>query len=190
MQTIRVGFGMCGSFCTFQKAVGQLEELLERGCEVLPVMSETAYTADTRFGKAADWVQKVEKLCGREVIHSVVTAEPIGPKKLVDIMVVCPCTGNTAAKLANGITDTPVTMAVKSSLRGSVPVVLAMATNDALSGSAQNIGRLLNVKHLFFTPMAQDDWVKKPTSVIADFTKLPETMMAALEGKQLQPLFL
>ena len=183
-----IGFAMCGSFCTFRKAVEQLEKLVEAGYSVLPVMSGTAYGSDTRFGKAADWIAQIETLCGRPIIHTIVDAEPIGPKRLVDVMEVCPCTGNTAAKLAHGITDTPVTMAVKSSLRNQIPVVLTMATNDALSGSAQNIGRLMNTKHLYFTPMGQDDVVKKPTSVIADFTKLQEAIEGALRGEQVQPL--
>lgn len=188
MKQEKVGFAMCGSFCTFRQAAEQLEQLVEAGYDVLPVMSQTAFSSDTRFGQAADWVKKVEKLCQKPVIHTIVGAEPIGPKKLVDVMVVCPCTGNTAAKLANGITDTPVTMAVKSSLRNSIPVLLTMATNDALSGSAQNIGRLMNVKNIFFTPLAQDDWVKKPTSMIADFSRLLPAVEAALRREQLQPL--
>ena len=189
MKTTKIGFAMCGSFCTFQKATEQLQRLTEAGYDVLPVMSQTAYTSDTRFGDAADWIEKVETLCGKKIITSVVTAEPIGPKKLVDVMVVCPCTGNTAAKLANGITDTPVTMAVKSSLRNNIPVLLTMATNDALSGSAQNIGRLMNTKNIFFTPRGQEDSVKKPTSVIADFSRVLPAMEAALRREQLQPLW-
>ena len=190
LQKISVGFAMCGSFCTLHKAVEQLRLLIEGGLEVLPVMSQTAYTSDTRFGKAKGWIETVESLCGKPVIHTIVDAEPIGPRRLVDLMVVAPCTGNTAAKLANGITDTPVTMAVKSSLRNQIPVLLTMATNDALSGSAQNIGRLMNVKHLFFTPMAQDDCIQKPSSVVADFTRLRAAMDAALKGEQLQPVLL
>lgn len=190
MKKERVGFAMCGSFCTFSKAVEQLEALIHAGYDVLPVMSGNACSCDTRFGKAADWMEKVEKLCGKPIIRTIVEAEPIGPKKLADIMVVCPCTGNTAAKLANGITDTPVTMAVKSSLRNQIPVLLAMATNDALSGSAMNIGKLMNMKNLYFTPMGQDDSIKKPTSVIADFSRLLPAIEAALQGKQLQPLLL
>ena len=189
MNTTKVGFAMCGSFCTFQKATEQLQQLIAAGYDVLPVMSQTAYTSDTRFGDAADWIKKVETLCGKQIINSVVKAEPIGPKKLVDVMVVCPCTGNTAAKLANGITDTAVTMAVKSSLRNSIPVLLTMATNDALSGSAQNIGRLMNTKNIFFTPMGQDDSEKKPTSVIADFSRLLPAIEAAMKREQLQPVW-
>ncbi|MDD5952658.1 MAG: dipicolinate synthase subunit B [Oscillospiraceae bacterium] len=189
MKEKNIGFALCGSFCTLHRAVDQLRSLIAAGYPVLPVMSETAYSTDTRFGRASDWVKTVETLCGRPVIHTVVDAEPIGPKRLVDVMVVCPCTGNTAAKLANGITDTPVTMAVKSSLRNQIPVLLTMATNDALSGSAQNIGKLMNTRNIYFTPMGQDDCNKKPTSVIADFTQVLPAMEAALYGEQLQPLW-
>jgi dipicolinate synthase subunit B len=157
---------------------------------VVPVMSPAAYGLDTRFGKAAEWIEKIEDLCHEKVITDIVGAEPIGPKGLVDIMTVCPCTGNTAAKLAHGITDTSVTMAVKSSLRNHIPVLLTMATNDALSGSAQNIGRLMNVKGIFFTPMAQDHYAKKPTSMVADFSQFLPAMEAALRREQLQPVFL
>ena len=188
MKQERVGFAMCGSFCTFAKAVEQLELLIREGYDVLPVMSDNACRTDTRFGKAAAWVQKVEKLCGKPLIHTIVDAEPIGPKKLVDLMIVCPCTGNTVAKLAHGITDTAVTMAVKSSLRNQIPVLLTVATNDALSGSAMNLGKLMNTKNLFFTPMGQDDPEKKPASVIADFSRLQTAVAAALQGKQIQPL--
>ena len=188
MKKERIGFAMCGSFCTFAKATEQLELLIKEGYDVLPVMSDHAYTLDTRFGNAAEWVLKVENLCGKQVIHTIVGAEPIGPKKLVDVMVVCPCTGNMAAKLANGITDTPVTMAVKSSLRNQIPVLLTMATNDALSGSALNLGKLMNTKNLYFTPMGQDDPEKKPASVIADFDSLQAAIEAALQRKQMQPL--
>ena len=136
------------------------------GYQVVPIMSPISYTTDTRFGKAKDFIEEIESTCGRKIIHSIVEAEPIGPKKMVDVMIVCPCTGNTLAKLANSITDTAVTMAVKSHLRNSGPVVLALATNDALSGSAKNIGKLMNYKNIYFVPMKQDDPEKKPTSVI------------------------
>ena len=137
-----------------------------------------------------DFIEEIESTCGRKIIHSIVDAEPIGPKKMVDVMIVCPCTGNTLAKLANSITDTAVTMAVKSHLRNSGPVVLALATNDALSGSAKNIGKLMNYKNIYFVPMKQDDPEKKPTSVIADFNYVLPAAIASLEGKQLQPTFL
>ena len=180
-------FAMCGSFCTFENALKQLTRLRET-YEVLPVMSETAYTTDTRFGAAKDFRQRVEALCGREIIHTIAGAEPIGPKRLADGVVVMPCTGNTAAKIANAVTDTSVTMAVKSALRVSMPIVLALATNDALGASCRNIGTLLNIKHLYFVPLGQDDPVKKPNSLVAHFDLVPETLEAAFRGEQLQPV--
>ena len=184
-----IGFAMCGSFCTFEKSLAQLE-FLAQTYNILPLMSQTAYETDTRFGKAADWVAQVEKITGREVLHTLVQAEPIGPKGLVDALVVCPCTGNTLSKIAAGITDTPVTMAVKSSLRIGIPVVLCCATNDAMAASGPNLLRLLNTKNVYLVPLRQDDPVKKPVSLVADFSLLPRTIALALEGRQLQPVFL
>ena len=187
---VTVGFALCGSFCTFSRALPQMQALLDAGYEVLPIMSFNAGSIDTRFGKAADFIEKIEAICGRKVIRSILEAEPIGPKKMTDIMLIAPCTGNTLAKLANGITDTPVTMAAKSHLRGARPVLLAVATNDALGASAQNIGRLLNRKHYYFVPLSQDDSQKKPTSLVAHFDLIVPAVEAALAGKQLQPVFL
>ncbi len=189
MENITFGFAMCGSFCTFSKVIVQMKNIVDAGYQVLPIMSQTAYSTDTRFGTASSFIEQVETICGRKIIKNIVEAEPIGPKKMVDLMIVAPCTGNTLAKLANGITDTSVTMAVKSTLRIERPVLLAAATNDALSGSAQNIGRLLNSKNVYFVPMQQDDPVKKPFSVNADFTKILPAALTALEGKQLQPIY-
>ncbi len=184
-----IGFAMCGSFCTFEKSLAQLE-FLAQTYNILPLMSQTAYETDTRFGKAADWVARLEQAAGREVLHTIVQAEPIGPKGLVDAMVVCPCTGNTLSKIAAGITDTPVTMAVKSSLRIGIPVVLCCATNDAMAASGPNLLRLLNTKNVYLVPLRQDDPVKKPVSLVADFSLLPRTLALALEGRQRQPVFL
>lgn len=184
-----IGFAMCGSFCTFEKSLAQLE-FLAQTYNILPLMSQTAYETDTRFGKAADWVARLEQAAGREVLHTIVQAEPIGPKGLVDAMVVCPCTGNTLSKIAAGITDTPVTMAVKSSLRIGIPVVLCCATNDAMAASGPNLLRLLNTKNVYLVPLRQDDPVKKPVSLVADFSLLPRAIALALEGRQLQPVFL
>lgn len=184
-----IGFAMCGSFCTFEKSLAQLE-FLAQTYNILPLMSQTAYETDTRFGKAADWVARLEQAAGREVLHTLVQAEPIGPKGLVDAMVVCPCTGNTLSKIAAGITDTPVTMAVKSSLRIGIPVVLCCATNDAMAASGPNLLRLLNTKNVYLVPLRQDDPVKKPVSLVADFSLLPRAIALALEGRQLQPVFL
>ncbi len=182
-----IAFAMCGSFCTFEKALEQLRVL--RGMyEVLPVMSETAYSTDTRFGTAVSFRERVEEICGREIVHTIPAAEPIGPKRLAEAVVVAPCTGNTAAKLANAVTDTAVTMAVKSALRVGTPVVLCLATNDALGASFKNIGLLMNTKHVFFVPLRQDDPLQKPNSLVADFSLLPETLDAAFQNRQVQPV--
>ncbi len=188
MTDIHVGFAMCGSFCTFSKALEQMQILIESGYQVIPIMSYNAYQTDTRFGSASEIVGRIEALCGRKVIADIAAAEPIGPKRLTDIMLVAPCTGNTLAKLANGVTDTPVTMAVKSHLRQEKPVLLSIATNDALGASAQNIGRLLNTRHYYFVPFTQDNPLKKPNSLVADFRLIPEALRFALSGKQLQPV--
>lgn len=187
---IRIGFALTGSFCTFSAVVPVIETLISRGCEVIPILSAHAATLNTRFGTANGWRDRLYEITQREPIDSIVDAEPIGPKKMFDIMVVAPCTGNTLAKLAHGVTDTTVTMAVKSHLRGEKPVVLAVSTNDALSGSAANLGALLNRKHYFFVPMRQDAPFAKPRSLVADMLRIPETIGAALEGRQLQPILL
>lgn len=190
MEKIKLGFALCGSFCTFSKAIPQVRYLVDMGYDVTPVMSFYAYELDTRFGKAADFVAQLEEITGHSVLHTIEETEPVGPKKMFDLLVVAPCTGNTLAKLALGIVDTPVTMAVKSHLRNGRPVLIAVSTNDALSNSAKNIGALLNRRHYYFVPMAQDNHEKKPTSVVADFEKIPEAITAALAGKQLQPVLL
>lgn len=188
MTDIRVGFAICGSFCTFGKALGQMEELIDQGYDVIPIMSFNAFSTDTRFGKAADFRKRIEDMCGKRIISEIKDAEPIGPKKMTDIMIVAPCTGNTTAKIAGAITDTPVTMAVKSHLRQSKPVLICLATNDALGASAQNIGRLMNTRHFFFVPFSQDDPFRKPNSLVADFSMLIPAMRLALEEKQIQPV--
>ncbi|WP_411678175.1 dipicolinate synthase subunit B [Caproicibacter sp.] len=189
MNEITFGFAMCGSFCTFDSVLDEMRKIAGQGYRLLPIMSENASSTDTRFGRAKDFLWQVSDICGRDVITSIVGSEPIGPKKLVDLMIVAPCTGNTLAKLANGITDTAVTMAVKSCLRIGIPVVLAPATNDALAASAQNLGRLMNVKHIYFVPMRQDNPEKKPNSAVADFSLILPTALAALQGNQLQPVW-
>ena len=188
LKGVRVGFAMCGSFCTFAECFRALERLLELGCEVVPIMSFNAYDTDTRFGNAEDHRKRLAELCGRDVIHTIAGAEPIGPKNMTDVMLVANCTGNTLAKRAASITDTPVTMAVKSHLRGSKPVVLNIATNDALAGSAKNIFSLMNYKNYYFVPVSQDDFIKKPFSLMGDFAKIPESLVAALGHTQLQPV--
>ncbi len=184
-----LGFALCGSFCTFEKALVQMEAL-SRSYHILPLMSQNAYATDTRFGRAQDWVRRVEEISGREVLHTIAQAEPIGPKGLVDLLAVAPCTGNTLSKISLGITDTPVTMAVKSSLRIGIPVVLCCATNDAMAASGPNLLRLLNTKNVYLVPLRQDDPAKKPLSLVADFSLLPQTVEMALQGRQLQPVFL
>lgn len=183
-----VGFAMCGSFCTVSKAIEQMK-LLREQYDILPIMSQNLYATDTRFGMAGDIISQVEEISGRQVLHTIVDTEPIGPKKLADITVVCPCTGNTLSKIANGITDTSVTMAVKSSLRIGAPVLLCVASNDSLGASGANIARLLNTKNIYLVPMKQDDPIKKPFSLVADFSLLPQCVSAALEGRQVQPVF-
>lgn len=190
MSQITVGFAMCGSFCTFHKALPEMENLVRKGYRVLPILSQTAYATDTRFGKAADFNEKIEQITGNPIIHTVFAAEPIGPKKLLDALVIAPATGNTLAKLANGITDTPVTLACKAHLRNERPVLLAVSTNDALGTAAKNIGLLMNAKHIFFVPMRQDDTQNKPNSVVADFTKIPGALEQALKETQIQPVLL
>lgn len=185
---LRIGYAMTGSFCTFSRSFEQAEKLAGMGAELLPVMSENAATVSTRFGNAGDNIKRLRDIAGREVITSVAAAEPIGPKELTDIMVVAPCTSNTAAKLASSVTDTAVTMAVKSHLRSGKPVLLAIASNDSLMGSAKNLGELFNRKHYFFVPMVQDDWEKKPASLVAEFSLLPKAIEAALNGIQLRPI--
>lgn len=190
MEKTTIGYALTGSFCTFEKSIREMSRLRGEGCELIPIMSENAYTTSTRFGKARDIVTRIEDISGKGVIHTVAGAEPIGPKRLCDILVVAPCTGNTLSKLALGITDTPVTMAVKSQLRIGAPVLLCIASNDALGASAENIGRLLNRKNVYFVPVSQDDPQNKPNSLVAHFDLIPQSIEKALKGAQLQPVFM
>ncbi|MBM6884765.1 dipicolinate synthase subunit B [Pseudoflavonifractor phocaeensis] len=190
MEPIRVGFAFCGSFCTFRQAMTVLERVHARYGDVTPIVSETSAATDSRFGPAHEYMREMERICDKRVIDSIPKAEPIGPKHLLDVLVICPCTGNTLAKLANGITDTTVTMAAKAHLRNGGPVVLCLATNDGLAASAKNIGTLLDKKNVYFVPFGQDDPVEKPTSLVADFSRVNDAIDAALRGEQLQPLLL
>ncbi len=190
MKKATIGFAMCGSFCTFSKAFEQMQKLVDSGYDVIPIMSANACSTDTRFGRAEETVKKAEKITGKSVLKTSVDTEPIGPKDMLDLLIIAPCTGNTLAKLSLGVTDTSVTMAAKSHLRVQKPVLLCVATNDALGASAQNIGRLLNTKNIFFVPLGQDDPVKKPNSLVADFSKIEESAKYALNKKQIQPVFI
>ena len=186
---MNIGFAMCGSFCTFRN-VFPIMDTLSRVHTVTPIFSESVYGTDTRFGKAREHIQKAEELCGTAVIHTIPAAEPIGPKKLFDLLLIAPCTGNTLAKLANGIADTTVTMAAKSHLRNGRPVLIAVSTNDALGTAAENIGKLLARKHYYFVPFRQDDPTDKPRSMVADFSRIPQALEAAIQEKQLQPVLI
>lgn len=184
---MNIGFAICGSFCTYNQ-VFPILEILASVNTVTPIFSQTAYTTDSRFGTAREHILRAEEICGREVLHTVEQVEPIGPKKLLDAMVIAPCTGNTLAKLAHSIADGPVTMAAKSHLRNGGPVLVAISTNDGLAGAAENIGRLLGRKHYYFVPFGQDNPQGKPASLVADFEKIPQALDAAMEGRQLQPI--
>ena len=190
MEQRKVGFAFCGSFCTYDRAMRALEQVKARFGDVTPIVSEASAATDTRFGPAHEFMREMERICDKRVIDTMVKAEPIGPKKLLDVLVICPCTGNTLAKLAGGITDSTVTLAAKANLRNGRPLVLCPATNDALAASAKNIGALLDKKNVYFVPFRQDDPQGKPTSVVADFSLVPDAISAALEGRQLQPLLL
>ena len=184
-----IGFAMCGSFCTYS-AVFPILEALSKEHRVIPIFSHAAYTTDSRFGTAAQHISKASELCGQEPLYTVAQVEPIGPKKLLDALVIAPCTGNTLAKLAHSIADGPVTMAAKSHLRNGRPVILAVSTNDALAGAAENIGKLMARRNYYFVPFGQDDPKNKPTSMVADFAQIPQTLQLALEGRQIQPVLL
>lgn len=186
---MKVGFALCGSFCTFSDVFPIMEKIAD--ChEVIPIFSFSAASIDSRFGTAQQHLHKAEEICGTKALCRIEAVEPIGPKKLLDALIIAPCTGNTLAKLAHSIADTPVTMAAKSHLRNGRPVVVAVSTNDALAGAAENIGKLLARKHYYFVPFGQDDAAKKPTSIVADFSKIPQTLEQALSGQQIQPLLL
>lgn len=187
MDRKRIGFAMCGSYCTYDKAFAAAEELAGN-YELIPIMSENAAETDSRFGTAAENIKRLMQICRRPVATTIAEAEPLGPKLPMEALIIAPCTGNTLAKLAHGITDTAVTMAVKAHLRNGRPLVIALSTNDGLSGSAENIGRLLNRRNVYFVPFLQDDPEKKPRSLQADFTLLGDTLTAALNGNQLQPI--
>lgn len=184
-----IGFALCGSYCTYDR-VFPVIEALSKHHRILPILSEAAYATDSRFGTAEGWRTRLEEICGCPPLHLISQVEPIGPKGLLDILVIAPCTGNTLAKLSHSIADGPVTMAAKSHLRNGRPVLVAVSTNDGLAGAGENIGRLLARKHYYFVPFGQDDPLKKPTSLIADFAQIPQAMEGAMAGQQIQPMLL
>lgn len=190
MDQTHVGFALCGSFCTFHRVIPEMRKLKDAGYALHPIMSAMAYHTDTRFGRAEDFRQQIADIAGREIIADIPAAEPIGPKQLLDALIIAPCTGNTLAKLACGIADTPVTLAAKSHLRNGRPLIIAVSTNDALSAAAKNIGALQNYKHIYFVPYRQDAPDEKPNSVVADFTLIGKTLEAALRNRQIQPILL
>ncbi len=187
MEKIKLGYCICGSFCTIAKSLEQMKILSEE-YEIIPIVSEVVATYNTRFGTANDILNEIKNISGNEIIKDIVAAEPIGPKNMTDIMIIAPCTGNTMAKLAAGIVDTSVTMAAKSHLRNGRPLIIAPSTNDALGAAAKNIGTILNYRNYYFVPFCQDDKNKKPRSMVANFNLIPQTINAALNGKQLQPI--
>lgn len=186
---MEIGFALCGSFCTFAQVFPVMEEL-SRHHHIIPIFSFASGSIDSRFGTATEHLERAREICGRSPLRTIEGVEPIGPKKMLDALIIAPCTGNTLSKLAHSVADTPVTMAAKSHLRNGRPVIVAVSTNDALAGAAENIGKLLARKHYYFVPFRQDDPINKPTSMVADFTKIPQTLDAALEGRQIQPILL
>ncbi len=186
----KVGFVLTGSFCTFKKTIPKILEITEKGAKVVPIMSYNAYNLDTKFGKAKDFISEIEDITKEKIIHTIVDAEPIGPKHLTDIMIIAPCSGNTIGKLANGITDSVAIMAAKSHLRNNNPLVIAISTNDALSGSAENIGKLLNRNNYYFVPFKQDNPITKPRSIVFDPDYIIKTLEYALDREQIQPIML
>ncbi len=186
---LRIGWALCGSFCTLSAVCDRIERFVDTGAQVTPIVSDNVATVDTRFGTAQSFCERLTAITGCRPLMSLTEVEPVGPKGMFDVLVVAPCTGTTLGKLANGISNTPVTLAVKSHLRGGRPVVLGVATNDALGASMRNIALLKNTKHLYFVPMAQDDAAKKPNSLVSVWEQLEPTVDAALAGTQIQPLF-
>lgn len=186
---LKIGFALTGSFCTFKRIFPEIEGLIDE-YEIIPIMSETSAKTDTRFGKAKEHIERLEEITGKSVLMDITAVEPLGPKKLLSALVIAPCTGNTMAKIANGIADSAVTLAVKSHLRNKRPVIIGVSTNDGLGNNAKNIGMLLNTKNIYLVPFGQDDSTEKPNSLVADMTKIKETLKMALKGKQIQPVLI
>ena len=186
----KIGFTLTGSFCTFQKVIPKMKEIKKLGADIIPIMSFNSYNLDTKFGKAKDFIDEIEEITKKKIIHTIQDAEPIGPKKMTDIMIIAPCSGNTMAKLACDIIDTPATMAAKSHLRNNKPLVIAPSTNNGLSGNAENIGKLLNRKNYYFVPFRQDNPITKPRSIVFDVEYIIKTIEYALEGEQISPILI
>ena len=187
---LKLGVALCGSFCTFKKAITNIESLANLGVDIYPIMTNAAFETSTRFGESTNIISRIENIAGKKIIHSITDAEPLGPKNIIDMLLIAPCTGNTLAKLSLGITDSPVLLAAKSLMRNGKPVVITLASNDALGANLKNIGEMLNKKAVYFTPLGQDDPIKKPYSLVADFTKIEDTLLLALQGKQIQPFLI
>ncbi|WP_317367306.1 dipicolinate synthase subunit B [uncultured Tyzzerella sp.] len=185
---VNIGYALTGSFCTFEQTIEQIKRLVELKANVYPVFSFNSQQIDTRFGKAEDFMEEVEKITGNKIIKTIAQAEPLGPKNFLDVFIIAPCTGNTIAKMNNGICDTPVLMASKAHIRNNKPVIIAISTNDALGANMENIAGMINKKNIYFVPFGQDDYIKKPKSIVAHFDKIPETIYNALRGQQLQPI--
>lgn len=186
----KIGFILTGSFCTFQKVIPKMKEIKKLGAKIIPIMSFNSYNLDTKFGKAKDFIEEIEEITEKKIIHTIQDAEPIGPKKMTDIMIIAPCSGNTMSKLACDIIDTPATMAAKSHLRNNRPLVIAASTNNGLSGNAENIGKLLNRKNYYFVPFRQDNPITKPRSIVFDSEYIIKTLEYALEGEQISPILI
>lgn len=187
---LNLGVALCGSFCTFAKAIKTIEDLTQLGINVFPIMSFNAYEISTRFGDANAIISQIETITQKKMIHTIAGAEPLGPKNIIDAMLISPCTGNTLAKLNLAVTDTPVLLATKSLMRNGKPIILSLATNDGLGASLKNIGGLLNKKNVYFVPLGQDDPIKKPYSLVADFSQIQNTLSMALSGEQIQPVLI
>ncbi len=188
LKGLKLGVALCGSFCTFSKTLLLIDKLIQAGIDVFPIMSFCAYSTSTRFGESAHINSKIEALTKKKIIHTIIDAEPLGPKGTLDALLIAPCTGNTLAKMACGITDTPVLLAAKSLMRNGKPVIIALATNDGLGENSKNISHMLNKKNIYFVPLGQDDYNKKPFSLVADFNQVPATLEMALNNKQIQPV--
>ncbi len=188
LKGVNIGYALTGSFCTFRETIEQIKKLIELKANVYAIFSFNSQNIDTRFGKAKDFMEEIENITGNKIIKTIEAAEPIGPKNFLDVFVIAPCTGNTLAKMNNGICDTPVLMASKAHIRNNKPVIIAVSTNDALGANMINIGDMMNKKNIYFVPFGQDDYIKKPKSIVAHFDKIPDTIYEALNGKQIQPI--